>query len=348
MVSVAEKTKTSLKDPFKELCEVYVLYFDEARGHVPLLIYPSEKMIDDKKYMRVIRFHPVWFLEIEESEALNHIDLEYKGYNFMAKKFLAKSSREKRRAGLEEKTPETIVIILSLPTDVSIFGDDLVQNITTGIKENFGDKFSELISGTIAKDEIIKTPAMKEKIVVSDGIKENMKNLIGRIGNNYLSRVIRQADGSSLKKQKAISYLYLKGFDFSHITMEDGAETYSTIQLFDPSKKKEEGYTFQAPFSLININIDEESKELQILVKNNTETSQTNLTVKITHVREFFEKEIMNQLIEEWFPEEELLFISPIIPHINEYLFFVLSANEQKLLSKKIDLELLNSHINSN
>jgi len=51
----------------------------------------------------------------------------------------------------------------------------------------------------------------------------------------------------------------------------------------------------------------------------------------------------MEQLIDIWFPKEELLFISPIIPHINEYLFFIIEKkNKTKLFSKKIDINLLN------
>lgn len=344
---MANNTKPSIEDPFEELCEVYILYFDEVLGHVPLLIYPSEKRIDDKKFMRPIKYHSIWFLEVEESEALNHIDLEYKGYNFMAKKFLAKSKREKRRAGLKEETPETIVIILSIPNDIAVFGDELIQQLIIEIRDNFNDQFSDLIDGVIAKDEIIKTPLINEKVEKSEIIKHELKQTIGRIGNNYFSRVIRQADASSIKKQKAISFLYLKGIDFSHINVEGGAEAYSSIQLFDPSKKKEEeDFSLKLPFSIKNIDIDEETKELEILVRNNLEEEKKEIRVQITHVKDFFEKEIMNQMIEEWYPKEELLFISPIIPHINEYLFFVLSSDGERLLSKKIDIELLNNSKN--
>jgi len=40
---------SSEKNPFEELTVVYVLYFDEARGHMPLLIYP------DDRYKEMIR-----------------------------------------------------------------------------------------------------------------------------------------------------------------------------------------------------------------------------------------------------------------------------------------------------
>ncbi|MBA7605491.1 hypothetical protein ES703_12624 [subsurface metagenome] len=80
--------------------------------------------------MRPINYHPIWFLETEE---LDHIDLEYKGYAFFGKKFSAKSKRKKRRAGLEEETPETIVVVVSLPIELEIFGDDLIRKLTDEI-----------------------------------------------------------------------------------------------------------------------------------------------------------------------------------------------------------------------
>ena len=50
----------------------------------------------------------------------------------------------------------------------------------------------------------------------------------------------------------------------------------------------------------------------------------------------------MDQVIDIWFPDEELLFISPILPQISEYLFFIIDENNKnKLLSKKIDINLL-------
>jgi len=341
---VADNTKKSseTKNPFEEMCEIYILFFDEARGHIPLLIYPSEKLIENKKFMRPIKYHPIWFLDVQEQGALDHIDLEYKNYTFMAKKFLTKSKRKKRRAGLEEETPETIVIILSLPTDLDIFGDDLIRNLTSEIRSNFEEKFTELILAEIAKEEIIKTPKIKKIIEKGKEIKTDLIKLIDNIGNNYFSKVIKQADASSIKKQKAISFLYLKGMDFSHISGEEALETFSPIKIFDPSKKSDSDLKFKTPFNITDITVIDDSQELEILVKKNNDKEYKDLTIKITHVKDFFEKELMNQVIDTWFKDEELLFISPIIPHINEYLFFIIEEkNKKKLLSKKIDLNFL-------
>jgi len=331
-----------MKNPleeFEELCYVYVLYFDEEKGHIPLIMFPNEDLKEDKSFMRPIKYHPIWFLEMEESEALDHIDLEYKGFTFFGKKFLAKSKREKRRAGLEEETPETIIIIISLPNDLDIFGDELIRQITELIRKKYEEQLYEVIECEIAREEVIKTPKIKQCIKEGQQTKDKIREDIRNTCKQFFSSVITETDSTSIRKQKAISFLSLKGIDVSHIM---GDSSFSNIKLFDPTKKAKGEISFKKPLEIMDIHIVEDSNELEILVNNNTDEKFENISVKITHVKEFFEKEIMNQTVEEWYPKEELLFISPIIPHIDEYLFFLVEEeNNEKLLSKKIDIELL-------
>lgn len=332
------------KKHIEELCVVYVMYFDEARGHVPLLIYPDDRYKDNKKYMRPIKYHSIWFLPVEEQEALDHVDLEYKGFIFFGKKFLTKSKRKKRRAGLQEETPETIVIIVSLQNDIEIFGDDLIRELTLKIRENFDDTLFQIIESEIAKEEIIKTAKIKKIIENGSKVHDKLRDLIAKIITDYFSDVVKQTDIKSINQQKAISYLALKGIDVTQIFGPSGIQGFSNIKIFDPTKKNEE-FNFKNQFKIMQINVIEDSQELEIMVKNNTEKEINNAKVNITHVKDYFEKEILNQEIDLWFPEEELLFISPIIPHINEYLFFIKNKeNKENLLSKRIDLNLLDKN----
>ncbi len=328
-----------MEDTLEELCYVYLMYFDESKGHIPLFMCPNEDLKNNRDFMRPIKYHPIWFLEIEESKALDHIDLEYKGYTFFGKKFLAKSLREKRRAGLEKETPETVVVIISLPDDLDIFGDELIRKVTQLVKDKYEEKLYELIECEIAKEEIIKTPKTQKTIEKGEKIKEEMKKLIRNNCKEFFSSVIKERDTSSIKKQKALSFLALKGIDVSYILNSDES-SFSNIKIFDPTKKSEKELKLVKPFNIIDISISKDSEEVEILASNNTDKKYENIIVKITHVKEFFEKEIMNQKIEEWYPNEELLFISPIIPHIDEYLFFLIQMEDnKKLLAKKINLE---------
>jgi len=331
------------KNPNEDLCVVYVLYFDEKKGQFPLLMYPNDKFRNHKRYMRPINYHPVWFLETED---LDHIDLEYKGYAFFGKKFLTKSERPKRRAGLEEDTPETIVIIVSLPIELEIFGDGLIRQLTDEIRNKFDDQFYKVIESEIANENVIKTPKIQERISKGNKIKVFMRELIDNNVKNYFSTVIKKkTESPSLKTQKAISYFALKGFDFSPLGNLRGDEVFSNIELFDPTKEVNEGISSTLPISITNIIFIENSQEIEITIQNNTDEELHNIFITITHVKEFFEKEVMNQDVEFWFPQEELLFVSPIVPHIDEYLVSIKQQNDNgedtKMVTQRIDLKLI-------
>ena len=333
---------SSVKNPLEELAVVYVLYFDEAQGHMPLLIFPEEKYKDDKAFMRPIKYHPIWFLSLDESDALDHIDLEFKGFTFFGKKFLTKSNREKRRSGLEEETPETIVIIVSLPDKIELFGDELIRLLTQEVKDKYEDKLFEIIASEILKEEVIKSPKIKKRIEKGVSIKKELRNSIEKITNTFFSDVIRNSDTTSIRMQKAIAYLAFKGIDVSHIYGKDYNGTFSNIQLFDPNIKGEVSFVDKKPFIILKINIIEDSQELEILVQNNSLHTIKGSVVRINHLKEYFEKELMIETIDTWDAQEELVFISPIIPYIEEYLFFIIDeVTNEKLLSKRIDLKLL-------
>ncbi|MFX0074714.1 MAG: hypothetical protein ACFE96_04695, partial [Candidatus Hermodarchaeota archaeon] len=79
-----------------------------------------------------------------------------------------------------------------------------------------------------------------------------------------------------------------------------------------------------------------------ILVQNNSLHLAKGIIVRINHLKEYFEKEVMLETIDSWEPQEELVFISPIIPYVDDYIFFIIDeVTNEKLLSKRIDLKLL-------
>ncbi|MFX1418943.1 MAG: hypothetical protein ACFE9N_08505 [Promethearchaeota archaeon] len=332
------------KNPKEDLCIVYVLYFDEKKGQIPLLMYPDDRLRNDKRYMRPINFHPVWFLETEE---LDHIDLEYKGYTFFGKKIQTTSKRKKRRAGLEEETPETIVIIVSLPSELDIFGDELVKRLTEELRDQFEDKLYEVIESEIASDTVIKTPKIQESISEGKKIKVFMRQLIDKTIKDYFLRAIeRRSESPSLKTQKAISYFSLKGFEFSPLSSLKGERGISNLEFFDKTKNADSRFTSKPTLLVTHLNFIENSQEIEITVQNNTFEELKDISIIITHVKEYFEKEVMNQDVDLWFPQEELLFVCPIVPHINEYLLAIKMKNDsekiENILTHRIDLNKIN------
>jgi len=182
------------------------------------------------------------------------------------------------------------------------------------------------------------------KVVVEEfmKIKEDLNKMIRKITDDYFHNAIKRKDTDLINQQKALSYLALKGIDVSSISDIKKTDFFVNIKLFDPSSKAANELALKTPFVITNVSLIEDSQELEIMVQNNTGKEIKDVIINITHLKEFFEKEIMEQDIDLWFPEEELLFISPIIPNINEYLFFITKKeNKEKILSKKIDLKSL-------
>ena len=193
-------------------------------------------------------------------------------------------------------------------------------------------------------NRILPNKELNVKKIIEEGIKikEDLNDLIYKITDNYFSNSIKQTDTVSIKQQKALSYLALKGIDVSSIGGTQKIHSFSNIKLFEPSKETTNELALKASFIFSNVLLIEDSQELEITVRNNTGKEVKDVIINITHVKEFFEKELMEQEIDLWYPEEELLFISPVIPGITDYLFFIINKeSKEKLLSKKIDLKIL-------
>jgi len=330
--------------PFSEMCEALLFYFDETIGHVPLLICPENALDDDSGKMRLIRYHPIWFLELKDKTTINRIDLEYCNQMYFAKKFIIESKRVKRRAGSFQKSGEIVVLILVLPTDLDIFGGEVLNILTKKLINKFENTLYHVIESEIAKLEIIKMEKLINKIKKGDQIKDEIKAIINLTCEEYFSSVIKQTDATSFKLQKAISYLTFKGFDIDHIVINAQNESFSKIRLFDYDKVVQQKFGIKAQFKITNINIINNFQEIEVLVKNNSKKEFNDLIVRITYIKEFFEKEVLNEKVEKCLPEEELLFITPLIKNTNNYLFSIIEEHSNRtIFSNKIDLELIKS-----
>jgi len=330
--------------PFKELCETLLFYFDETIGHVPLLICPENALDDDSGKMHLIRYHPIWFLELKDKTTINRIDLEYCNNMYFAKKFIVESKRVKRRAGSFQKMDEIVVLILVLPTDLDVFGGELINLLTKKIIDEFENTLYHVIESEIAKLEVIKTEKLINIIKKGDQIKEEIKAIINLTCEEHFSSVIKQTDATSFKLQKAISYLTFKGIDIDHIVIDAQNESFSKIRLFDYDRVVQQKLGIKDQFKITNINIINNFQEIEVLVKNKSKKEFNDLIVRITYIKEFFEKEVLNEKVEKCLPEEELLFITPVIKETNNYLFSIIEEHSNRtIFSKKIDLESVKS-----
>ena len=326
---------------FEDLCEIYLLYFDEVIGHVFLLTCPETVNTLDTTKRNIIMHHPIWFLDFEDETTINRIDLEYNGVMYFARKFLVVSERLKKRSGSTKDLHDTIIVIISLSAELDIFGGELLTLLTNSLMSEFNDIFYELIESEIARLEIIKSKAVLEQIEKGEKIKKEIRQVINSVCKRYFSSVIRQTDATSIKLQKAISYLIFKGIDIDHIVRESSDKEFSNIRLFDYEKIRKVELEAKEKFELMSINSMIEEQEFEILIKNIHDKPLNNLRVRITYIQDFFEKEILNERIEQCLPNEELLLIAPIPEKINE---FVLTINKdltkKKLYTRNIKLDL--------
>lgn len=340
-----EKTPEDVWDlPSEMLCEIFLLYFDEEKGHIPLIVLPDEEIKKDEDKMHLISIHSIWFLDIKQKHDLDRVDLEYGGRMYFAKKFLVPSERKKRRAGSEEDQDETIVMILSLPTDLDIFGGDLLNIMTNTLISKYKYNLYHLIESELASQSIIKNGTHDMLIEKGNNIKSDVKTSLQGECQKYFFSVIKKTDATSLKIQKATSFLALRGLKFDHLMLDKKDIDFSNIRLFDMAENENE----QPPdknraFKVISVNTIEDTKEVEVHIKNVMEEEFDNVRVKISFIKDFFEKDVLTETVSFWGPKEEVLFSFPLIEHGKEYLVQVLQEHfKEKLYSRTI--ELANMH----
>ena len=311
---------------------------------MPLLITPDESVRENADIMRLVKIHSIWFLDISDQASPDRIDLEYQGKMYFAKKFIVPSRREKRRTGSEGELYETIVLILSLPIDMDIFGGELLKKISERIIKHFKLKLSFLIEAELAKINVIKTYKLTESINIGEAIKNRIKALIKNTCCHYFQSVIKKTDATTFKLQKAISYLSLKGVPINYIASENEGFDFSNIKIFESKACVDELYRFQKNFSIIRTNLDLRTQELEILLKNQSQNIYHHVEIRVIAIQDFFESEILHEEIDEWFSEEELIIILPEINISREYLLSILNGDSKNTLFKqKINISIKES-----
>ncbi len=289
-----------------------MLNYNENFGPVPFFVYPDSSLKQNKERMKLLNVHYIWQISLKEQSLLDYIDLGYKDKFFFARKFITVSKKQIHEKGPEYDNFETIVIILALPEDLSMFGGELLIKLTSEIISNFEGLLYKVIKSESYKEEIIKTSKIKEIIKQGDNIKNNLKLMIDTTCVDFFSSILKKENPSSLKQQKAISFFTLKGITEEKLGV----------------------------LAIQEIRTTNNQSEIEIKAVNNTKSDLINTSIKITHLQDFLEKEIMNERIDIWYPNEELMLGFPILPKVDEYLITI-KKEDDTWLSRKINLKLL-------
>ncbi len=164
-----------------KFCQIYVLYFDEVKGLIPILIFSNEFMKKNEKIILPIKFHPIRLLDSEKERDFEQINLIYNGKVYFAKRF---------KTRIKNVNFGKVFVILVLKKEFNIYGSDLLNVIINTIKKSFGYSLNHVIDSEDLKENLIKSPRLIEIIKKGETIKENIKNHLKKILDNYFDSII--------------------------------------------------------------------------------------------------------------------------------------------------------------
>jgi len=316
--------------------EIYVIWVNKSNFRIPLLTYPPN-IANNAEKMRPIHIHSIWFLGEKEKDSKEYYNLEYGDRIYYAKNVELDLKKNNQENLLNFSSDQKLIVFISVPIKISVFGTEFLQKIENALKLNLLNKLSHVIESTIAQSELIKTPEIKKVIERGEKIKANIIQILKKNSDEFFSSIIEQFNATSLDKYKALSFLTLKDLNVTHIICHDNKGESSIIKIRDTITQKNHNSKDKCPFIVLDARFDVNNQELEILVKNLTNLKISNLNVKLTLVKNFVEKDILNENIE-FYPKEEIVFVSPIIPQRNVYIYLSIENSCNKLLSKMINL----------
>lgn len=289
----------------EKFCVVYVAYFDEARGHQLLLVHPAE-LKDDQEFLqselKTIFIHSIWWMSVEVQAELSHVDLEFGGRNYLAKKFHAPSTRQKKRSGMDENTPETIVLMLSLPINLNTFGGEILNRLHAILVGKFIDKFSLAIDKSICDAKIIKSPRDKETCAEGEEVMARMSESIRDVLREFGKHVEINASSED-EKQKALAYMLYQDLKNKPVTAKD-----ATFFEDAGAAVVDIGAALHAKIALSDACFLKSDCKINVTLVNASSEDLERCIVSIAHVEDFFERYFYDVDIEMWFEGEELNF----------------------------------------
>jgi len=158
-------------------CQIYLLYFDHLKGLIPILIFSNEFNKKNEEQIVPIKFHPIIHLYSENEKTFEHINLIYNGKVYFAKR-------------LKIKNVGKIFIILVLTKEFNVYGSDLLNICTNLIKKRFGYSLNEVIASEFLNENLIKSPKLLKIIKKGEIIKEDIRNQLKKVWENYFESIV--------------------------------------------------------------------------------------------------------------------------------------------------------------
>ena len=319
----------------KGIYEIFLAYFNEELGHLILFTYPPSLKADEDE-CHVISIHSIWWLNTETQKDLEHVDLECGGRTYLATKFTAKSYREKRRSGLTTETPETFVLITSVPVNLTHLGTNMLTILFQKIQE-IKDELYLLIEKEIACIKVIKTLKEKESIEKGAEVEAKLLKICEESIPEVTPDVLKALTNVENADQENLAFLLLEDLHLleESTTREREFDATQEPQIAPPSASESE--VFKRKIEIKSISLMDDDRKLKITVKNISGQNLGNIMIRITQIKEFFEAAAWQTTIDTWFTNEELIFQYPrIIGEDNDEYMLRIEDTTGKLLAKKI------------
>ncbi|MFW9896325.1 MAG: hypothetical protein ACFFD7_11015 [Candidatus Thorarchaeota archaeon] len=161
--------------------QIYIMYYDNLRGILPLLIFPDESVKRDNKAMKPIYYHPIWTLSNKDESEFEYINLIYRGNIYIAKKYYFTIEKIGNKKFYVQPGFKKIVSILVLPKKLNSFRKICLKLTFEDTIRDFKPFFHKIICSEILKQDLIKIPKNKSIIREGEIIKENIRNMLKNI-----------------------------------------------------------------------------------------------------------------------------------------------------------------------
>jgi hypothetical protein len=291
----------------EKLCVIYLAYFDEARGHQLLLVHPPE-LKKDAEFLqaesKTVFIHSIWWMGVDVQAELSHVDLEFGGRNYLAKKFLAPSHRPKKRSGMDENTPETVVLILNIPINLNPFGGDLLTKLYQAITSRHLSEFSPAIEKAICDAKIIKSPHDKEASIAGQRILDSMTQTI-RTTLQEFAMQLEVNVSSEDEKRKALAYLLYQDIKTKPAAPKDGGGFF---EASEGSPIIDIGLAARSRITMAEVLVKKDENKIYVTLVNSSSDEICGCVVSIAYIEDFFEKYFYDVDVDCWFEGEELNF----------------------------------------
>ncbi len=192
---------------------VFLYFFDEIRGDIPLFMYPSIPINENER--QILSNHSIWWHQDQflTPFKFNSIDLELGGVIYSATLFLCHTYRTKRRSGMDSNKwkPERFVLIVKTPSSVSFSTKEMLHEMKTRIQDDIGEDLCFLVEDFLKKTENSQVGEFIEKkskailkqltsICNSFNPKKNEIKLITQPEKKIKPNIIPNPDSRKLKK----------------------------------------------------------------------------------------------------------------------------------------------------